>query len=381
MSPVWKRHFVPTIIILSAILLSGFGLRAQAHELGQLLVVQTMGLDRSGDSLRLSLASVGGAEPDSAPVRLAGSGSSVAAAEERIRAGVSDEDLFCAHIGHLLIGEDTAARGIGPLLDEVFRSGGLRLNLPVYILRGGEAADAVLGVGDRRFGVCDALASVDSDLRTRGDGRTTPACGLLRDLARSGSALVCAVEMRPSAQNDEAAEASERPQTLIPAGYAVLRGGSLCGFVDRELAVGAGFLSGDTGSCEIAVTDQAGLPLTLSLRGGSAEPLPLFDEKGRLCGLEIRAEAEAVLLEGGAGDTGEDYLRMMLGRELSGRILQVLQLSQAWEADFLGLRGKLERAAPGRAAALRRDFAALWPTLPLTVSVSVKLSGGPGGVP
>ncbi len=380
------RHFqekalVPTIILMMGLLLSGCGLRAQARELEQLLVVQTMGVDRSAEGLRLSLASMGGTEPDSAPVRLAGSGPSVAAAEERIRAGVSDEELFCAHIGHLLIGEKTAAQGISSFLDEIGRSQDLRLSLPVYILRGNDAADAVLGVGDDNYGVCGALASVDSDLRHRGDGRTTPAAELLRDLARYDSALVCAVELRLSAENDESAEAPARPQTLVPAGYAVLRGGALCGFLDRELAVGIGFLTGDTGPCEITVTDQAGLPLSLSLRGGTCVWEPHFDETGRLCGLALCVKAEAVLAEGTAGDTEEEYLRMMLERELNRRILQVLQLSQEWKADFLGLRGKLERAAPGRAGALRRDFAALWPTLPLTLSVSAALSGPSEGAP
>ena len=381
MSRFRKFSLVPTIIIVSAFLLPGFGLRAQARELEQLLVVQTMGLDRSAEGLRLSLASKGGSEADSAPVRLAGSGPSAAAARERIRAGVSDEDLFCAHISHLLIGEETAAQGIGPLLDELCRSRDLRLSLPVYILRGGDAAEAVLGVGDEKTGVCDALASVDSDLSARGDGRTTPAAELLRDLARFDSALVCAVALQPSAESDESPEAPERPRTLVPAGYAVLRGGALCGFLDRELAVGVGFLTGDTGACEITVTDQAGLPLTLSLRGGRCDLTPQFDENGRLCGLELHAEAEAVLAEGAAGNTEESYLRMMLERELSGRILQVLRLSQEWKADFLGLQGKLERAAPGRRGALRRDLAALWPTLPLTVSVSATMSGGEEGAP
>ena len=97
MSRFRKFSLVPTIIIVSAFLLPGFGLRAQARELEQLLVVQAMGLDRSAEGVRLSLASKGGSEPGSAPVRLAGSGPSAAAARERIRAGVSDE-IFSARI-------------------------------------------------------------------------------------------------------------------------------------------------------------------------------------------------------------------------------------------------------------------------------------------
>ena len=54
---------------------------------------------------------------------------------------------------------------------------------------------------------------------------------------------------------------------------------------------------------------------------------------------------------------------------------QVLQLSKQWKADFLGLEGRLERLSPQKMRALTPDFAARWPSLPLTVSVSARLTG------
>lgn len=373
------RHqwlLIPTIIIL-CILLSGCALRAQAREVDQLLVMQTMGVDVGGGGVLLSLSSAAGgdAEADRKPVRLEGRGPSITEALERIRAGANEEDLFCAHIGHLLIGEAAARQGIAPYLDYVCRSGDLRLSVPVYILRGSTARDAVLGVGDESFGICDALDSVDADLRPRGDGYTATAADILRDLARSGSALVCAVSLRPSAEKDQSAEAGEAPDTVLPDGYAVLKDGKLCGYLDREQALGAGFLTGHTGLSELAVTDQAGLPVTLMLTGGSCSLEPRFDEEGQLSALDVSIEAEAVLAESARGATELSYLQMMLERALSERVREVLQLSKQWEADFLGLGGQLELLAPGRMQAQSPDFAARWPSLPLTVSVSARVTG------
>ena len=161
----------------------------------------------------------------------------------------------------------------------------------------------------------------------------------------------------------------------MPDGYAVLKDGALCGFLDREQAVGVGFLTGNTGLCELTVTDQAGLPVTLTLTGGSCTLEPRWDGDGRLAALSVHVEAEAFLAESAAGDTEYDYLEMMLERALSERVRQVLQLSKQWEADFLGLEGRLERLSPRKMRALSPDFAARWPTLPLTVSVSAKLTG------
>lgn len=362
-----------TIILCCALCLCGCGLREQAREVDQLLVAQAMGLDTGEGGFLLSLSSAAGSESGSPPMRLEGHGPSVVSAVERIRAGANEEELLCAHIGHLLIGEEAARQGIGPCLDYLCRSDDLRLSVPLYILRGGEAREAILGVGNESYGASDALESVDGDLRARGDGRSTPASGVLRDLARYDSALVCAVALQPSAEADQSTAAAERPQTLVPAGYAVLKHGRLIGFLDRDLALGAGLLTGETGLCEITVTDQAGLPVTLTLTGGSCSLKPCFDTEGRLDSLRVDVDAEAALAESAAGDTAYSYLEMMLERTLSARVRELLRLSKQWEADFLGLEGRLSLAAPGHAEALEA-FASVWPSLPLSVGVSARLS-------
>ncbi len=361
-----RAELAALFLIINSMALGGCAPR----EADQLLVVQTMGLDRGPEGVALSLASAAAAG-GGAPVRLQADGPSVTAAIEAVRAGSSEEDLFCAHIGQLLIGEAAARAGLAPLLDYVCRSDELRLSVPLYILREAEAREAVLGVGDGSFGVCDALRSVEADLRRRGDGRATPAADVLRGLLRRGSALVCAVALADAAEDDRSAEAAARAKTLVPAGYAVLKDGSLCGFLDRELAVGAGFLRGQTGRCELTVTDQAGLPVCLCLAGGVCRLEPQFDGQGALASLRFEIEAEAELAEGLAGDTEQQYLEMMLERALSNRVRQVLRLSQDWGADFLDLEGRLERLAPGRCG----DFAARWPELPLEVRVNARLTG------
>jgi len=375
MNMPYRKALLLQFIIMVNLCLGGCALRDQAREVDQLLVVQSMGLDAGPQGILLSLSSAGGSTPDSPPVRLQSAGASITTALERVRAGANEEELFCAHIGHLLIGEEAARQGIRPALDYVCRSGDLRLSVPLYILRGGSAQEAVLGAGDESFGVCDALDSVDADLRSRGDGHIFSAYAILRDLERSGSALVCAVALRPSAEEDLSGEAPKQPETVVPEGYAVLQNGALCGYLDRQQAIGVGFLTGNTGICELTVTDQAGLPVTLTLTGGSCALEPHWDEDGQLAALEVTVEAQAILAESQAGDTEPAYLQMMLERSLSERVRQVLQLSKQWNADFLGLERRLEQQAPDSMRSLTPNFAACWASLPLTVSVSAQITG------
>ena len=111
MNGSFQRAALLLINIIVGLCLGGCGLRGQAREADGLLVVQTMGLDPDRRGVLLSLASAGGAAPDSPPVRLQSAGASITTALEHIRVGANEEDLFCAHIGHLLIGEAAARKG------------------------------------------------------------------------------------------------------------------------------------------------------------------------------------------------------------------------------------------------------------------------------
>ena len=375
MNLLFRRSLCALIIIIVCVSLGGCGLRQQAREVEQLLVIETLGFDRSAQGVRLSMASSSSSGTDGQPRRLQGEAASVTAAIECIRASISEEELFCPHVGHLLVGEAAARRGLAPLLDYITRAGELRLSVPIYVLREREACEAVLRVRNAQHGICDALRSVDSDLRTRGDGHTVSAAELMRDLARRGSALLCAVELQPSSENDQSAGADEPPLTVVAAGYAVCRDGRLIGYLDREQAIAVGLLCGQSGLCEIVVNDQAGLPVTLHLTGGSTALHPSWDAQGELISLELQIEVQAQIREDAAGATELYYLRGMLERTLAEQVRQVLCLSKQWEADFLGLEEQLSLRASERLGAMEPGFAERWASLPVTVSVSATLTG------
>jgi len=356
------------------------GLYANVREVEQLLVIQTMGLDGGEGGVRLSLASGAGIKAAGSPTRLHASAPTVSAAIEQIRSRANEDDLFCAHVGHVLIGEGAAESGVDAFLSYICRSRDLRLSVPLYLVRGGSAEEAVLGVGDESYGICDALDAADADVRLRGDGRLTSAAEIVSSLARCGSALICAVEYRPSAEEARSGGAAAGPvMTVAPAGYGVLKGDRLCGGIDREQAVGVGLLLNDTGPCELLVRDREGRPVTLTLERGGSELRPLWSDAGALEGLEISVWAVASAAElgvsGQGGDSAwEDDLTARLEAELARRVGSVLQLSRELGADFLDLGGRVERADPRRFAALEPSFGDLLPDLRLRLSVSGRLA-------
>jgi len=355
------------------------GLRGNYREVEELLVIQTMGLDKTLGGVTLSLAAAGDSEDKVA--RMEADGVSISAAMERIRDYAWEEELFCPHIGRLLIGEKLAEAGIESALAYICRSPELRLDMPLFVVRGGEAADAVMTVGSGDKGICDVMRIIEQDFKRRGESGLTTASQILRDTARCGSSLICALELGRASESTEppdAENAAPEARSIAPMGYAILREGRLCRYLTPEQAVAVGLLINKPGRATIDLRDRHGEAAVLELNGGGCRIRPVWEGE-ILKGVDIACQAQASLLErGGRGAMNEaedlDYLTARLESKLAGWLSAALQASKELKADYLCLAETLERADPAAWKALDRDFIDLLPELELQVTVSAKLN-------
>ena len=355
------------------------GLRRNYREVEQLQVIQTMGLDSQTGGVTLSLAAAG--EDGGGVSRMEADGVSITAAMDRIRSYSYEEELFCPHIGRLLLGEKLAEQGIESTLAYLSRSPELRLDMPLFVVKGGTAAETVMGVGDGDRGICDVMRIVEQDVKRRGESSLTTAAQILRDTARCGSALICALETGEASEKTDAAgeEAGGAPagRSVAPMGYAILREGRLCRYLTSEQAIGVGLLKNAPSRENIELLDRHGETAVLELNGGGCRIRPVWEGEA-LRGVEVKCDARASLLErGGRGALDEedlDYLTARLESKLAGFLSAALQASKELKADYLCLAETLERADPAAWRSLDRDFIDLLPELELKITVSAKLN-------
>ena len=354
------------------------GLRSNYREVEELLVIQTMGLDKSGSGVKLSLAAAGDSEDRVA--RMEADGVSISAAMERIRGHAYEEELFCPHIGRLLLGEKLAEDGVENVLAYICRSPELRLDMPLFVVRGGEASSAVMGVGSGDKGICDVMHIIEQDLRRRGESGVTTAAQVLRDTARCGSSLICALDLGTASETTAApdeGEAASAGKSVAPTGYAILREGRLCRYLTEDQAIAVGLLKNAPGRASVELLDRHGETAVLELNGGGCRIRPVWEGEA-LRGVEVKCDARASLLErGGRGALDEedlDYLTARLESKLAGFLSAALQASKELKADYLCLAETLERADPAAWRSLDRDFIDLLPELELKITVSAKLN-------
>ena len=406
------KRFLSLLIIICALpSLSGCGsIYSNYREIQQLMVVQTMGIDREKGGVQVSMAAAAEAS-GGGPRRMSAQGSTITAAIDRAYKLSYEEEIFFSHVNHLLVGEAAAEEGLDAFLDYVSQSPTMRIDIPLYIVRGSTANQAVMEVGDSSKGISEVMQTVHESFASPSNSRVFTVADTINSLLRYGSALVCAVECVPSSesvspgksasaqgggeqnaqqgeeqnpqqeegQNAQDKTQGETPLMAVPAGYAVIRDGKLCKFIEPEEAAAVGLLTGSLPITDITVTDRNGKDASLELNQGSAEITPVWGGKGQLKGLNIQAQVSASVLETdnwqqGSSNEYINHLTAQLESAVSQRLSSLQRTSMKLKADFLGLAGQVERKSPENYRLLSQHFSELLPGLELQITVSGQLS-------
>ena len=365
-------------------------------EIEQLLVIQDMGLDKQGGGVLLSLCSASDESTGDVPKRLYGTGDSITTALEHIYNYSFEDILFCSHISHVLIGEKAAESGIDDYLSYICRSPIMRLDIPLFVVKGSTAQDAVLKVGDGNRGVVEIMDSVEMSVGRLGNSSLYTAAETVRNLDRYGSSLICAVELAEPLESDSGAPAGDSPSfsedegsaaqdeggsklTAVVYGYAVIRDGKLCKFLDRDEAIAVGFLTNKVGLTNVTVRDRHGSLVVLEIDSGGSEVTPVWSGTGELTGLNIAVDVRASIVEvSGSSDTRSaeytDHITAQLEALISDYVSRVMLTSRELRSDFLCLAQTVERDDPSAFRMLLQSFPDLLPSLELQISVSGQLT-------
>lgn len=189
--------------------------------------------------------------------------------------------------------------------------------------------------------ITEIMSSLERFIERRAAGYLPTCADIARSLARSGAALACAIAPARAPDGDYL--------TAVSRGYAVLRDGELCGYVEGDAALAAAAFLGGAGEKYVEVDG-----MTLKLISCGARMEPVWDG-GELAGLEMALEVQASVIEARSErDLNDEQERSALEEALAGTaagwMREVLDVSQGTGADFLGLGAELERALSGEVA-------------------------------
>lgn len=332
-----------------------------------LMLIQTIGVDLAPEGVCLS-ASTGRAGENEPPKRMTQAGGTMLAALGQLQDRTPNAELFYAQTSYLLLGEEAAAAGeLTPLLDFIARNPDMRLSAPLFLVRG-TAQQAVMDTGDDRTDVTEALAALQKDTALSGASHAFSCADIVRALAGSGCAAVGAVACVRTPESEGGT------LTLIPAGYAIFRGGDYLGCIAPETARGASMLLGVVTNGDIAVCGGDGSTVMLTLDACRTAIRPVWDG-GTLARVDVTLRLRAGIseLRTPRRITTRAYqqsLNAALAACVGGWVRDAIAASQALEADFLGVGQAVAVRSGHRWAAIRDGWAELWPDVPVRVTVA-----------
>ena len=369
MSKMKRRCAVISTIIIVSLLAgcSAGGIFDSYSAIEDLQLVRTMAVDAAGPGRAAVTVSSGRGGEAGEPLVLGREGEGLLAAIESLRDFTPRGDLFFAHTQSIVLGEAYAAQGIGDLLDFAERDVQLRLGTDLFVLRGAEAGEFVAGT---EFDAGDVLDSVRRVLRERADSSVGNLRQTAVELSEYGAALVCALA---PAEAEGSIFPDDGALTAVPAGYAVLRGGALAGYLSGGEAEAASLLTGRAVRFRRTVDAPGGGRVELLCEPEGLHLSVRWAEDGTPPLLTISVALSAVVaeLDGAEGNITDPEALARFGAEAAERvqadIAALLARSQAMDADFLALGRTLRLDSGTRFAALGSGWL---PALRWSVEVS-----------
>ena len=366
-----KKRLLPPLLVLCFLCTGCMGelTFGDFREIDQLVLAETLGVDRTGQLFTVSLSASG--EEDS--LLLKNGAVTLSRALREMQNYTAKKYVYYGHTGNLLLGESAAAENFQRCIEFVERDGELRMDSRLFIVRGGTAEAAVTASGGS---VEDQMESLARDMELMGESRAGTVAEAAEALAERGNALVAAVVLA----EPENVVAGEKKQLLLSAGYAIVSDGVLAGWLDPELSRGANLLMGRPGNDLVEAPDGEGGWFAARIMGGQTKFHPVY-EAGALRSLEVRILLHCALAELRQpmdlrdGDVVR-RLEESVAETEARRAAETLRFSQKMGVDFCDLGGGARRASPLRFDRMADPWETVFLELPITVQAEVRLVHG-----
>ena len=295
-----------------SLLLTGCSALPYAHQIDKTALMEVLGVDGSGTGM-VTVTAASGPRPESQdPLVLTAQAETISAACADM-GGRGEDYVFFGDVEQVLVGEEAARTGLEPLLGHMVRDPELRLEAELWVVKGADASEALLGAG-KGESLPGRLSALSRNAHLLGGPRHQMARGALTDLLENGATLLPALERRAA----EEGQGAQGAYVLEAAGYAVIRDGLLLGFTDEAATLGADLLRGLGKGRILERPGPEGGAVALKLTGVKTTFRTRFSGE-RLTTLVVNCALETQVMEeaGSAARLGEED-RKRLETELAG---------------------------------------------------------------
>lgn len=369
-----KTAFFLTLCLLFLPGCSGTSIYTDYHEVEDLELIRSVGVDKAANQVEITICSGVGLS-GSAPKMYTNKAKTLSTALTVIQKEPVGKKMYYAHTEHFIIGEEAAREGIEEYLDYVERSPEMRLDTNMFIVKGSKAQEVITAVATEKTAAADMLHFMAEDVDQLGLGKVYNCGDVASALAKSGCALVMAIELKET--KDLSEESAE--QMIAPAGYAVLEDGHLVKFLSLEESHGVSILTNSMhfDSLEIPF-DGEGNYITMGVEKVRASISPRY-EKGEIQSVDINLEVETSITEIDRmidlmDEKVREEIALQVAKIQKDRVEDAIKAAQEINVDFLDIGSKIEMQTPVKFQKMQQSWEDIFPDLEMNVKVKTTLT-------
>lgn len=322
------------------------------REIDQMELIQTVGVDKSGDLITATAASsdMGGM------IVLKNTSATISRALREMQNYTSKKYVFYGHTKDFVLGEEAARDGLDLYMEYMERGVELRLDTKLYVVKDGTAEQIISEAGVEEGGIGNLLQSVERDVELLSESYVF-GCGEVAEMiSEDGCGLVAAIMHI----NEEDIVQGGSESTVFSAGYAVFKDARLQCFIDRYFAHGVNLLIGKMGGDIIEVPDGEGSVTALRLTDSGVDYSAQF-ENGELKKIIIDVKVHGNIDElknriNIYDDAVIKRLEKGLAETEKYRIENVVGLSRGMKADFCKIWKKIAMKYPIKFSKIENEW-------------------------
>jgi Ger(x)C family germination protein len=289
----------------------------------------------------------------------------------------ADRRQHLGYIDYYIVGEQAARDGIAKYTDFFIRDHETRFSSRVYIARDTTARELMALSCSSNGNLEDALDSMEETVNVMSNTSLVRVIDMMNMLDdRSAAAVLPALRCRLA---DGDGEGGDDPEfSLAPAGYAVLDGGGLTGFIEPEYARGYNFLTNRVRACPVSVEDDYGERAGFEIVSENTRVSARFDEDGVPREVVYSARVYANIAE---QHSDADIFTPSARRRLSAGISEVIRSemrrviarSLTLGLDCTQLGERLRAAHPVKWRNIEKNWREIYPALRISVTVETEI--------
>jgi len=381
-----KISVIAALLLVTAVTLSGCSNFVPASsEIDNFDVVELIGFDKNANDPTLidvtevshmqkqSSGSGGGSSGVEHRI-ITGSGKTIFDAQRKIRAELN-KYTFVGYVKYIVLGENAAAQDFNKYYDYFIRDHESRLTPKIFIARGCSAQDLIKRGDSEEYLIDERLKNIVGSADLIGTTAGVEVIDTMMMLESEYSATVIpALQLAPP----DNFKLSKMPEnSIIRAGYAIIRNNKLIGYIDDSIALGYNFLTNKIDSCPISVEDPNGKFVGLEVN--NADTTVSFSFKGdELDKIKIKTKIGSDLAEQHSQDdmTSKEALEAIGGKqsEMVKTLMEaVIEKSKSLGSDCFGITEQLLHKHPYKWEKLKNDWDNIFPELNIEVEVMSKV--------